>query len=349
VTQKRIRKIKRWRLYERAVAEVFQHFDRSARISCGQWVIGPDGRRELDVLVEQTISGRALRGIVECKDFNPAKTGPVGVGYVDALESKRRDVGADFSMICSNAGFTADAIRKARRVGIGLIGAARKGDARIQFGVIEEIYIRHIRIKHLRLRLWPSLGEPALPLDGSLSSEAFTFDGRCICRWFHVRFLQTLALNPIVKGAFHDYCTLKAPMNLQWPGGNLKVDRIGMELEIEGAWFAQTVRLDATAAIYDWLRRRLRVAPGGGQVQVVGVDFFGGDWIPLPKDLDWNEKFQPHEFELKFVVLKNILEMEDPPQLDSYVAPEDLSLTVKGMGPECTESVPGFSSAKVES
>lgn len=66
----------------------------------GEWVVGPDGRRELDVLIEGTVDGVPKKVLVECKDFNPKTTGPVGIGFVDALESEHRDLGVDASFIC---------------------------------------------------------------------------------------------------------------------------------------------------------------------------------------------------------------------------------------------------------
>jgi hypothetical protein len=101
-------------------------------------------KRELDVVIVGAVEGHSLKGIIECKDFNPGR--PIGIAYVDALESKRRDMGADISLICSNAGFTADAIRKAKRVNIGLISVMRMGDSRIRFAVSEEIYTRKITL-----------------------------------------------------------------------------------------------------------------------------------------------------------------------------------------------------------
>ena len=82
---------------------------------------------------------------------------------MDALESKRRDLAADVSFICSNAGFTTDAIRKAKRVGIGLIAVLRERDHRIRFQVREEIYIRRVTVQTLTIGLQT---EPAVKLDG---------------------------------------------------------------------------------------------------------------------------------------------------------------------------------------
>lgn len=76
--------------YEDAICELFCQFDPTAEIHAGVWVEGPDGRRELDIDIIQNHGDRWVRGVVECKDFNPATTGPVGIAYVGQLDSKRR-------------------------------------------------------------------------------------------------------------------------------------------------------------------------------------------------------------------------------------------------------------------
>lgn len=178
--------------FEEAVRDIFRRLFPHADIHSGVWVLGPDGRRELDVNIAEKIGDRVFRAVVECKDFNPATTGPVGVEYIDAIDSKRRDLQLDLAMLCSNAGFTETAVRKARRLGIGLIAAVRQGDQRIRFRVMEEIYVRHIKIKSMSLRFWAAPGEP-LPPDVTISANDATFENRRIVRWFNVRFVQMLA------------------------------------------------------------------------------------------------------------------------------------------------------------
>ncbi len=167
------------RAFERVVKDVFSAMDQKSVVRHGQWVTGPDGRRELDVLVEGTVEGIPRRVLVECKDFNSRTTGPVGIGFIDALESKRRDLAADVSFICSNAGFTADAVRKAKRVGIGLIGVLRERDQRIRFQVKEEIYIRRVKVETLTISLQT---DPPATLDG-VPFEAITLRGEPVGNW----------------------------------------------------------------------------------------------------------------------------------------------------------------------
>ena len=119
---------KRGRHYERVVSEVLKAFAPNAAASSGKWVQGPDGRRDLDVFIDGMSGGQRRRVLVECKDYNPNTTGPVGIAVIDALDSKRRDLNMDVAMVCSNAGYSGDAMRKAARVGIGLVSVMRKGD-----------------------------------------------------------------------------------------------------------------------------------------------------------------------------------------------------------------------------
>jgi hypothetical protein len=340
-SSKRVPRVKQGRPYELAVTEIFKQLMPSAKIECGKWVVGPDGRRELDVHIEVQADGRIVRGIVECKDFDPKTTGPVGIGYVDALESKRLDIGCDFSMICSNAGFTADAMRKARRVGIGLIGAMRAGDSRIRFDVIEEMYSRRIKINNAQIRLLLTDGQPALPDDDSLTAQSFTVDGRSVDRWFNMRFVQMLNAYPIAHGKISDYCNLKTPLAIRYPGGQVQVSKIGMDYEFEGAWFAHTVRIEATSGIYNWVRRRVKIANIKGQLKIDGLDLFGGSWIESQPALD-KCLLQPNEFDMAFIAFKHTFNCGNPALLDAHVIPEDMSLVLENLDPELTKSIRGF-------
>ena len=260
--------------------DVLSAMDRKSVVRHGEWVTGPDGRRELDVLVEGTVDGVPRRVLVECKDFNPTTTGPVGIGFVDALESKRRDLAADVSFICSNAGFTADAVRKAKRVGIGLIGVLRERDQRIRFQVKEEIYIRRVKVETLSISLQT---EPPAKLDG-VPFEAITLQGTPVCNWVLRRAMLLIGSNPIVVGAYTATHNLRAPVEFELPTGPVTATRVDFQLRISGGWFVQQVTLDATAGIYDWLRRRVRLASGPGQFHLKNVDLEKGDPIERPPE-----------------------------------------------------------------
>ena len=73
-------------VYLAAVTEVARGIFTDARVVAGDWVEGLDGERDLDVTVYQP--GHEHPALfIECKDHKR----PVGIGMIDALESKRRD------------------------------------------------------------------------------------------------------------------------------------------------------------------------------------------------------------------------------------------------------------------
>jgi len=327
---------KRGKPFERVVKEVLSTLDPRSVVRQGQWVTGPDGRRELDVLIEGSVEGVRRRVLVECKDFNQNTTGPVGIRFVDALESKRRDLAADVSFICSNAGFTTDAIRKAKRVGIGLIAVLREGDHRIRFQVREEIYIRRVTVQTLTIGLQT---EPAVKLDG-VPFEAITFKGVSVGNWVLRRALLLIGSNPIVAGTFKATHMLRAPVEFDLLTGPLMATRVDFNLTISGGWFAQQVGLDATAGIYDWLRRRVRLVPGPGQFHIKDVDLEKGDPIDRPPDSELRVPMELRRGEMwtNLLLIKGLDAREPVPPIDEFVVPEDLEMVIKDLPPEAVTS-----------
>ena len=117
--------------YENLVALVAKALHQGATVDVGQWLEGPDGTREIDVSVRGQIDEKETFILVECKDWKKN----VGIAEIDALDSKRRDLGADKTLIVSNSGFTARALRKAERKGIMCVSALAAGDDIVRFVV----------------------------------------------------------------------------------------------------------------------------------------------------------------------------------------------------------------------
>src|SRR5260221_704962 len=134
------------RAYQDLVSTMARAFNANADVQAGRWVEGPDGRLDMDVSIEGRMGDRLFRVLIECKDFDLNKTGKVGRPFVDALDSKRQDLAVDAAFICSNSGFTEDALRKARRKGIGMISVLAEGDDRIKAIIEKEIHFRKIAL-----------------------------------------------------------------------------------------------------------------------------------------------------------------------------------------------------------
>ena len=77
---------------------------------------GPDGERQIDVLVTHEHANVKYLTVVECKDYR----GKLNVTHIDAFASKLTDVKASKGILVSRNGFSKTAIQKAKRVGIEL-------------------------------------------------------------------------------------------------------------------------------------------------------------------------------------------------------------------------------------
>lgn len=329
---------KKGKPYEKVVAAVLEALDPRATVSQGKWVVGPDGRRELDVLIEGTAGGQYVKGLVECKDFNPRTTGPVGIAYVDALDSKRRDLGANFAMLCSNAGFTADAIRKAKRVQIALAGVMRKGDPRLRFSVVDEVYTRKIRVETISLSL---TGDDPIQLSGVPFYDVL-WSGVPIGNWIHQRVMLLVGANPIVSGSVTASHTLLEPLTFTWSNGSATATNLTFSFTLSGGWFAHRAEIDSTTGIYDWLRRRVRMAPGGGQLEYRGINFDAGVPIERPAEREFlRERFLHGEAEMKLLMLEGFDRREPVPDFDRYVDSKDLELFIDDLPLRATSSASG--------
>ncbi|HEL4831692.1 restriction endonuclease [Stenotrophomonas sp. C4297] len=77
---------------------------------------GPDGDRQIDVLVKHTHAGIQYVTAIECRDYAAKLT----VSHVDAFASVVTDIKASRGVLVSRKGFSKTAIQKANRLGIGL-------------------------------------------------------------------------------------------------------------------------------------------------------------------------------------------------------------------------------------
>jgi hypothetical protein len=81
--------------YQELVGTALRALYPAADVTVGEWIQGPDGRRDLDVSV-RIVSGDTTRLIlIECKDWKDK----VGVPEIDKLESKKHDLKADLTML----------------------------------------------------------------------------------------------------------------------------------------------------------------------------------------------------------------------------------------------------------
>jgi hypothetical protein len=323
--------------YELVVAEVAKAMDPNATVEQGTWVEGPDGRRDQDVVVRGEVEGKQRTVLIECKDFGPKRT--VGIDLVDALESKRKDLGVDTSFLCCNVGFTGGAIRKAARVGIGLIGVMKKGDKRIRVSIVQAVYTRQINVEHLRIGLRHEGEEHKL---SKVAPETLMFEGLPLANWVSQRAALVIAANPIANGDINDSYQLTEAVTVEAPDGPLTVDEVYYLLRITGGWFEQEITYDASAGLYDWLRHRVRLAPGQSQLHVEGLDFAGGKPVERPPDHAMlRGDIRSGEVALGFIHVKGLrMSNEDIPDMSRYATSDDLDPLMKDLPDVAVRSTP---------
>lgn len=323
--------------YEKVVAEILASLDPGASVEQGQWENGPDGYRELDVRIKGYFKGHEYKVLVECKDFNPQSTGPVGIQYVDALESKLRDLGYNRGIICSNAGFTQNAIKKAGRVGIGLISVMKKADSRIKYLVSEEIYTRVVKVEKLQF----TFEGPSLLKIADFSISDIFYKKESIENWVNGIVMKLIGSNPIVSGEFRIILACNRDLILTTPEGNIVVTRLIINLNLSGVWLAQQVTLDATSGIFNWFHHRTILSPQENQLHIQGVNLYEGKVIlkPPQRILDGILNLDEGEVDFAIVIVNGLGEPnKSGSEIDSYIRSEDLDMRIKDIDEKCYTS-----------
>jgi len=327
------KKPKRGRPFEEAVAEVVQAIDPQATVTQGQWIDGPDGRRDQDVFIQGTVNGTSYSALIECKDYDRESTGPVGIAVVDALDSKRRDLHVDIAIICCNAGFTEPAARKAKRVGIVLIGVFRQSDGRIRHQLTEQVYFRRLKIDHVGFRLeHVERGAKRECKDGTA-----TYQGRPVKNWLCHRVVETIIANPIGHGHYAGVFEFKHPIEFTIADGGIFVaTQMFSEFTLSGGWFEQLATIDGTAGVFDFLRRRVRVGAGPYQLHFKDMDLTKGNPIDYPPrtELDVLTGISPGEVGFQLLYLQDANCHDPVPSLHDVIVERDLDLQIAGLPPE---------------
>jgi Restriction endonuclease len=316
--------------YQRAVAQVAQSLAPDALIEIGTWVIGPDGRRDLDVVVRARGANSGPLVVIECKDWNR----PIGIGFIDALDSKRRDLGATAAMICSNSGFSADALRKAARVGIPTLAALIRGDRRIRVVVRAQIYTRIVEYhRHSPQFHHPRLSDEAR---AALSAPCYTrdwfFEERSVEAWVASKLLS-VAATATKSRSFIIRCRFRRSLEFRFRGIPVEVTGIDIKAAFTVQWMTQIAQIDASQGMYDYLKKVVVFGPGPYQFHVTANSETWGDPVPLEEvpsrlliPLDQRAKPASAITEMTLGMIKNMPQSDpkDAPNLDEFTLSEEI-------------------------
>jgi hypothetical protein len=106
---------------------------------------GPEGPRQIDVLVTHKKGDLNLLTVIECKDYKEKVT----IVTIDGFHSKLLDVKATNGIIVSRSGFTKNTFLKAKRLGITLCTAHMALSEKWQLDIDAPIRINEIVLKSI--------------------------------------------------------------------------------------------------------------------------------------------------------------------------------------------------------
>jgi Restriction endonuclease len=132
-------------------------------------IVGPDGPREIDVLLESTIGPFRTCIAVECRDYRRK----LNVQDVDGFESKMRDIKATQGIMVTRLGYSRTALQKARRVGIGLYTLNDSPESFRNAGAEIAISVSELSAKNVSFFCWPIRGLPLVPWPGWISNRVY--------------------------------------------------------------------------------------------------------------------------------------------------------------------------------
>jgi hypothetical protein len=176
---------------------------------------------------------------------------------VDALDSKRKDLNADRAIIYSNSGFTAPALRKATRVGIETASALKAGDRRIKIMIERSLVAKCLSIDSMRIKLYPLPGQDPEVEDG-WQVDQLLCDGLPLVNW-----ISELSIRLIQEHEDAKQITFRCVFRPHpgWLFNSQRLSIAGFEafFACSKKWVAQTIRVDVTLGLYDYLRRTVVV------------------------------------------------------------------------------------------
>jgi hypothetical protein len=262
------------RSYRRLVAAVLYALDPTGTLSVGPLVSTPDGTRKVDIEIRLIYKHRPV--LVAVTVVNLQSGMRAGISVVDAADSERSDINADVMLVCSNTGFSQEAIRKAKRKHIGLISVLRQGDKLVKTVIEEEVYLRKIDINPVTVG-WSGENPSRIYLPGLL------YHGGSIVGWLRLKAALMAGMNPDLNFRVTKTFRFKSPASVgRWRGKPITMNSLSVSFTPRTQWLSETVQLDAPDGIYDYVRGSLILPSGRSSFVIRGLNFDRGTPISRP-------------------------------------------------------------------
>lgn len=283
--------------YRELVGTVMAALDAGSAVKTEQWITGPDGERDMDVEVRGTLDGAPHFILVECKDH----ARPIGIGFIDAFESKIRDLKPARASMFSNSGFTRDALKKAHRVGIGMASAMKAKDDTVKIQFHSEVIARRLTLSFGTAILFPLNGHPP-KIEDKWNVEDLLFDDLPVIHWISEK-MKLVALEYDTANKIWFLCTFRDEPRWSYHGQPLKIGGLKFHFTVRRDWMTQTVKTDVSLGYYDHLKKHV-VVPSG---QWFALGLFDNEaWEDTDKDWERGE-MEPNSFRLDITMTQSNL------------------------------------------
>lgn len=303
--------------YRELVGDVARAIEPGATVKTEQWIEGPDGDRDMDVEVRGTLNGQPHFILIECKDHKR----PIGIGLVDAFESKCRDLNPDRRIMFSNSGFTEDALKKAKRVGIDMASALKAtginvNDPLIRGKVEREFVARRLTMHFKSSTIWPYEGQTFDFKDPWQPTE-LTFDGLPVIHWLSEKMKAVATEHDDAKKIMYT-CTFRHEPRWTYRGQQLNVGALRFWFTCEKDWVSQTVNPQVSLGYLDHTRGTV-VVPDKQWYALGVID--NEAWKET--DQEWESgEMEANMFRINLTVTRCNLSNSpgEPPKVDDLIA-----------------------------
>lgn len=237
--------------YRELVGVVMAALDAQSAVKTEQWIMGPDGERDMDVEVRGTLEGVPHFIVIECKDHKR----PIGIGLIDAFESKIRDLKPNRAMMFSNSGFTRDALKKAQRVGIEMASAMRVKDDIVKIHVHSEVVARRLALTFGTANIFPFEGQIFENME-KWELGKLLFDDIPVIRWLSMKMKLVASENDTANNVCF-LCTFRDEPRWAYHGQSIKVFGLKFDFALRKNWVTQTIKTDVSLGYYDHLKKHV--------------------------------------------------------------------------------------------
>jgi hypothetical protein len=246
---------------EATVARIQQMMDPNTTVTRNEVLIDRLGnKREFDVVIRGSVGGRALLGVIECRDHKRRK----GPAAVEGFAKKCENLNANLRTMVSRGGFTKQALVVAKHEGIGCLSLLPDDPLQVGFGIGDMWYGVHLNAKMSLTVHFASTPAPEIQFD-PLSVK---HSGIPVIHWFMREYFGSIPSDPYDAkgGTWTRSVSFRLPVTIEI--NNVAYTVRGLDAVANSSLeYKRQFVLWTGDAFYDWHAERFTIPPAG---RVVG-------------------------------------------------------------------------------